>query len=137
MVRIGRRIQFTGSRETLSERILQAIERVPPSEPINFTFTSNNMMNIYGDSNDLLALKSYLEGKGFTFTIGLDAPPEDNTTPTEPPINYDPAILKQATKNIIQLKIDDLETALQTEYTTLGGTGTIPEIDWKHYRWAL
>lgn len=137
MVRIGRIVTFNGSRQTLSDKIQDAIALVTPVSPINYSFTDDTTMIIYGDSTDLTALKTFLENKGFEFVVNGAAPTEPVPDAPETPPDWDVSIAKQALINVILSKKVALDAEFQAEYTTLGGTNTPPNPEWKHYRWAL
>lgn len=142
MVRIGKQVTFTGSREKITDKILFAIDKQPPTEPINWSFINDNMMNIYGDNQDLNALKTFLESKGFSFTVGPNAPAEP-TDPGEPAPTQDELDAIEFFKQAFNAEMAALETAIlasiETRYNALKGANPIafadvPKSGIKHLR---
>jgi len=141
MVRIGRIVDFTGNREVLTEKILLAISKQTPIEPINWSFVDDNTMHIYGDSADLTDLKTFLEGKGFTFTINGAAPAEPTPDPEDPP-TQDELDALQFFKDAFNAEFASMETtilaAIKVRYdlanTTPIAFEDVPKTDIKHLR---
>ena len=75
MARIGKVVTFNGSRETINDKLLKGITFLGLTG-INWNFVNNNTINIYGEQVDLVSLRDLVISKGFTFTLGGNAPAE-------------------------------------------------------------
>ena len=148
MARIGRNVDFNVSFDAFVNKYLDWLPTRPtvgstPDPSVTKLSAGNNKpinLDIYGEAIDLTDLKTHIETKfpNVIFVINGNAlNPEPTPEPPEPPLTYDPVIAKTALKNIITDEKNVLDALFQAEYTTLGGTGTVPNPEWKHYRWAL
>jgi len=127
MARVGKIVTFTGSRETISNVIVQGIQDLSLTSGINFGFVNDTTMNIYGEQTELQSLKTYAEGLegNFTFTIGGNAPAEPVSTPDTPPTADEitaEAELKTAFNTVMQAKRDAFWTDIETEYNIIKTT---------------
>lgn len=141
MVRIGKDVTFDGSRDNLTNKILLAISKSPPITPINWSYLSDDTIRIYGDSADLTALKTFLEGKGFTFTIGPNAPTEPEAEVIPSP-TQDELDSQQFFKDAFNAEFASMEAAIlaaiKVRYdlanTTPIAFEDVPKGDIKHLR---
>jgi hypothetical protein len=124
MARIGKIVDFNGSKETIS-----------------WSFTSNTQMHIYGEQADLTILKAYANSKGLDFTIGGDAPaeavPDVETPPTQAELDARD-FLKTAFGEMKTEEINRLMTIWQTKYDAINTSGIafadVPKGDFKWLR---
>ena len=86
MARIGKIVTFDGSKETITQVILNGMAENTITD-INWSFADNNTLHIYGEQADLTTLKAYANNLDapFTFDIIGDAPAEPLPDTTPPP----------------------------------------------------
>lgn len=138
MARIGKTVQFDGSRENISNAIVKGITDLTLTG-INWSFIDNSNLNIYGEDVDLTALKIEVNNAGFSFTVLGDAPaeavPDAETPPTADEITAR-AELKTAFDTVMQNERDSLWTAVETEYNIIKTTAELFKrfTDFKHLR---
>jgi len=138
MARIGKTVQFNGSRETISNTLVQGITKLGLTG-INFGFVNDNTMNIYGEAQDLNKLKTEANARGFEFTILGNAPAEPVSSPSTPtPVDEitAQAELRTAFNTIMQEETDALWTRIETEYNNIRTTSEpfFKYTDFKHLR---
>jgi len=140
MVRIGKTVTFDGSRETISNALVDGITKLA-IVGVNWSFVDNNTMNIYGEQADLTTLKTHANNKGFSFDITGDAPAEPVSTP-ETPLTQDEidarAFMKTAFANMKASEKTRLLAILETEYNLINTTpiafADVPKSDLKWLR---
>ena len=126
MARIGKIVNFTGSRETISDVILECMQENTITN-VNWSFVDDTTMHIYGEQTDLQTLKTCAEGKpgNFTFTISGNAPAEPVDTPETPETPDEitaRAELKTAFNTVMQNKRDAFWVDIETEYNLIKTT---------------
>ena len=140
MARIGKIVDFNGSKETITDTIIAGMQENTITD-VNWSFTSNTQMHIYGEQADLTTLKAYANSKGLDFTIGGDAPAEPVPDVETPPTADEIAargFMKTAFANMKQNEKDRLLAILQTEYDAINTTpiafADVPKGDFKWLR---
>lgn len=140
MARIGKIVDFTGSRETITDTIIEGMTENAITG-VNWSFTSNTQMHIYGEQTDLTTLKTFANNKGLDFTIGGDAPAE-SSGPADPPLTQDEidaiGFFKQAFNAEMQSLEDSILSSIETRYNALNTTpitfADVPKKGIKHLR---
>ncbi len=140
MARVGKIVTFIGSRETISDVIIQGMQ-VNNITDVNWSFVDDNIMHIYGELADLQTLKAYAEGLdgNFEFTIGGNAPAEATPVQVTPPTADEITAaeeLRTAFNNVMQTKRDAFWTEIETEYNNIKTTAESfrRHTDLKHLR---
>lgn len=138
MVRIGKTVEFTGSRENIAKVLVKGLEKLGLSG-VNFSFVNDTTMNIYGEGADLTTLRTEAIDRGYTFTIIGNAPAEP-TGEIEPQPTADEiqalVELKQAFNKVIEDERTRIWNLIEAEYNR---TKTTSEpfrrfTDFKHLR---
>ena len=140
MARIGRNVTFDGSRESITDKLTKGITFLGLLD-INFGFVDDNTINIYGEADDLTALRDLVVEKGFTFTINGAAPTEP-TGDTEPGPTQDELDAQQFFRDAFNAEMAAMETAIlaaiKVRYdlanTTAIAFEDVPKSDIKHLR---
>ena len=138
MARIGKTVQFNGSRENISNLVTEGIKKLGLGG-VNISFIDDTTFNIYGELADLQTLKTEANARGFEFTILGNAPAEP-VSPPEPqptPDQIKAAVeLKTAFDTIMQEETDALWTRIETEYNNIRTTAEpfFKYTDFKHLR---
>jgi len=138
MVRIGREVDFDGSRNTLNDALIKGIVKLGLTG-INWSFVDDDTLNIYGEDVDLTTLKVEANARGFVFDVIGPAPAEPIPDPGTPPTPDEITALAEmrtAFNTVIQARIDEFWTDVETEYDLIKTTAELFRrfTDIKHLR---
>jgi len=123
MARTGKIATFEGSRENISKDTTKVIEKENLTSGINWSFTSDTGLNIYGEETELIIIESNMTK--YNYILGADAPTEPTPEPEDPvdPDETQALIeMQQAFDTQFQIERDLLWTEIEKEYDKIKTT---------------